>query len=71
MGEKAAQRIKGALKRTKCAWLVGALLLGLPALYICTGNIAHWLCQPASSLSVFPLHREILTTVIAELRRSP
>ncbi len=24
-----------------------------------------------SSLSVFPLHREILTTVIAELRRSP
>ena len=25
----------------------------------------------SSSLSVFPLHREILTTVIAELRRSP
>jgi len=25
----------------------------------------------ASSLSDFPLHREILTTVIAELRRSP
>ena len=26
---------------------------------------------PSSSLSDFPLHREILTTVIAELRRSP
>jgi len=26
---------------------------------------------PPSSLSDFPLHREILTTVIAELRRSP
>ncbi len=25
----------------------------------------------SSSLSDFPLHREILTTVIAELRRSP
>ena len=31
----------------------------------------HWETFDASSLSVFPLHREILTTVIAELRRSP
>ncbi|SEO48473.1 hypothetical protein SAMN04490369_11102 [Vreelandella aquamarina] len=27
--------------------------------------------RTSSSLSDFPLHREILTTVIAELRRSP
>ena len=31
----------------------------------------HGTSQRPSSLSVFPLHREILTTVIAELRRSP
>jgi len=29
------------------------------------------LTTASSSLSDFPLHREILTTVIAELRRSP
>ena len=48
--------------------VINSIQLGTADMTITGESLQNW---APSSLSVFPLHREILTTVIAELRRSP